>query len=191
MQTTGGIHQQHVKELQLRLFQRRVHDIDRFLSDIGREELHANLFGQGFQLFDRRRAINVGRDDQHFLLVLLAQEFTQLTDAGGFTRTLQTRHQHYCRWLRRQVKALVLFAHRRNQFVTHDFDELLTRGQALIHFMANRFLFYAVDEITDDRQRDVCFEQRHTHFAQRLFNIVFGKASTAADVAQRARQTIG
>ncbi len=151
VQTTGGIHQQHVEEFQLRFFQRRVNDIDRLLSYVGWEELYTNLFSQGFQLFDRRRAINVGRDDQHFLLVLFAQEFTQLTDAGGFTRTLQTGHQHHCRRLRRQVQALVLFAHRRNQFITNDFDELLTRGQALVHFMTNRFLFHTVDEITHDR----------------------------------------
>ncbi len=123
--------------------------------------------------------------------MLLAQEFTQLTDAGGFTRTLQTRHQHDGRRLSRQVQNLVLFAHRRNQFITNDFDELLTRGQALVNFMTNRLLFNAVDKITNNRQRDVCFQQRHAHFAQRFLDVVFGKASAAADVAQRARQTIG
>ena len=94
VQTTGGIHQQHVVELQLRFFQRGVNDIDRLLAHIGREEINVNLLSQRFQLFNRRRAINVRGDHQHFLLVLLTQEFTQLRDAGGFTRPLQTRHQH-------------------------------------------------------------------------------------------------
>ena len=114
-----------------------------------------------------------------------------ITGKGGFTRTLQARHQHHGRWLSGQVKHLVLFAHRRNQFVTNDFDELLTRGQALVNFMTNRLLFNAVDKITNNRQRDVCFQQRHAHFAQRFLDVVFSKASAAADVAQRARQTIG
>ncbi len=191
VQTTGGIHQQHVVEFQLRLFQRRVNDVDRLLGNVRREEIHADLLRQGFQLFNRRRAIDVRRNDQHFFLVLFTQEFTQLTHTGGFTRTLQACHQHDGRWLRRQVKHLVLFAHRRNQFVTDDFDELLTRGQALVNFMTNRLLFNAVDKITNNRQRDVCFQQRHAHFAQRFLDVVFGKASAAADVAQRARQTIG
>ena len=191
MQTTGGIHQQHIVEFQLRFFQRRVNDVDRLLRHVGREEIYPDLLGQSFQLFDRRRAINVRRDHQHFLLVLFTQEFTQLTDAGRFTRTLQARHQHHGRRLSRQVKHLVLFAHRRNQFITNDFDELLTRGQALVNFMTNRLLFYAVDKITNNRQRDVCFQQRHAHFAQRFLDVLFSKASAAADVAQRARQTIG
>ncbi|MNS94359.1 hypothetical protein D3C72_1285740 [compost metagenome] len=123
--------------------------------------------------------------------MLFTQEFTQLTYAGGFTRTLQTGHQHH-RWrLCGQVQHLVLFAHCRNQLIAHNFDELLTRGQALVHFMTNRFLFYAADELAHNGQRHVGFEQRHAHFAQRFFHIVFGKAPTAADVAQRARQTIG
>ncbi len=191
VQTTGGIHQQHVVEFELRFFQRGVDDINRFLADIRREEIHANLLSQRFELFDRRRAIDVGRDDQHFLLVLLAQEFTQLTDAGGFTRPLQTRHQYYGWRLRSQIQGLVFFAHRRNQFATDNLDELLPWGQALVNFMTNRFLFYAIDELTHYRQRNVSLQQRHAHFAQRLFNVVFSKAPTATDIAQRARQTIG
>lgn len=81
------------------------------------------------------------------------------------------------------------FAHRRNQFVTDDFDELLPRRQALINFMTNRFLFYAIDKLTHYRQSDVRLQQRHAHFAQRIFYVVFSEASTATDIAQRARQT--
>ena len=191
VQTTGGIHQQHVVEFEFRFFQRRIDDIHRLLADVRREEIDADLLSKGFQLFDRRRAVNVRGNDQHFLLVLLAQEFPQLTDAGGFTGTLQARHQHHGRRLRGQVERLVLFAHRRHQLVADDFDELLTRGQAFIDFMADRALFHAADEITNHRKRNVRFQQRHAHFAQGVFNIVFCKASAAANVAQRTRQTIG
>lgn len=69
------------------------------------------------------------------------------------------------------------FAHRRNQFVTDDFDELLPRRQALINFMTNRFLFYAIDKLTHYRQSDVRLQQRHAHFAQRIFYVVFSEAS--------------
>ena len=100
VQTAGGIHQQHVVEFQLRFFQRRVDDINRLLANVGREEIHADLLCQRFQLFNRRRAVYVRGNDQHFFLVLLAQEFAQLTDAGRFTRTLQARHQDDGRRLR-------------------------------------------------------------------------------------------
>ena len=191
VQTTGGIHQQHVVEFQFGFFQRRVNDIYRLLTNIRREEINAHLLCQRLQLFDCRRTINVGRNHQHFFLVLLTQELTELAHAGCFTGTLQARHQYH-RWrLRSQIQGLVLFAHRRNQFVTDDFDELLPRRQALINFMTNRFLFYAIDKLTHYRQGDVRLQQRHAHFAQRIFYVVFSEASTATDIAQRARQTIG
>ncbi|MNP64677.1 hypothetical protein D3C76_1601920 [compost metagenome] len=57
--------------------------------------------------------------------------------------------------------------------------------------MTNRFLFYTADKLAHNGQCHIGFEQRHADFAQRFFHIVFGKAPTAADVAQRARQTIG
>ena len=191
VQTTGSIHQQHVVEFQFGFFQRRVNDIYRLLTNIRREEINAHLLCQRLKLFDCRRAIDVGRNHQYFLLVLLAQELTEFTNAGCFTGTLQARHQHDRRRLRSQVQGLVLFAHRRNQFVTDYFDELLPRRQALINFMTNRFLFYAIDKLTHYRQSDVSLQQRHAHFAQRIFYVVFSEASTATDIAQRARQTIG
>lgn len=86
VQTTGGIHQQHIVEFELRFFQRGINDINRLLTHVRREEINANLLGQRFQLFDRRRAIDVSGNDKDFLLVLFTQEFTQLSDAGGFTR---------------------------------------------------------------------------------------------------------
>ena len=101
VQTTGGIHQQHVVEFELRFFQRGINDINRLLTHVRREEINANLLGQRFQLFDRRRAIDVSGNDKDFLLVLFTQEFTQLSDAGGFTRPLQTGHQHHGWRLRR------------------------------------------------------------------------------------------
>lgn len=86
VQTTGGIHQQHVVEFELRFLQRGINDINRLLTYVRREEINANLLGQRFQLLDRRRAIDVSGNHQHFLLVLFTQELTQLRDAGGFTR---------------------------------------------------------------------------------------------------------
>ncbi len=123
--------------------------------------------------------------------MLFAQKLTELPDAGGFTGTLQARHQHDRRRLRGQIQRLVFFAHRRNQFVTDDFHKLLTRRQAFVNFVTNRFFFNAVDKFAHDGQRYVCFQQRHTHFAQGIFDVVFGQASAAANIAQRTRQTIG
>lgn len=191
VQTAGGIDDQYVVEFQLGLLQRAIDDVDRFFFDVRREEVDADAFRQRFQLFDRRRAINVRGNHQHFLLLFFFQEFAELTDAGGFTGALQACHQHHRRRLGRQIQLGVDFAHRGDQLALDDLDELLPRRQALVDFMADRALFDAVDEVAHHRQRDVRFQQRHTHFTQGFLDILFGQPPAAADIAQRARQSIG
>ncbi|MNH15569.1 hypothetical protein D3C79_751830 [compost metagenome] len=191
VQTAGGIDDQYVVELQLGLLQRTVNDVDRFFFDIRREEVDADAFRQGFQLFDRRWAINVGGNHQDFFLLFFFQEFTKLGDAGSFTGALQARHQHHCWRLRRQVQLGVHFAHRGNQLALDDLDELLPRRQAFVDFMTYRAFFYAIDKVPHHRQRNVRFQQCHAHFTQGFLDIFFGQPPTAADIAQGARQTIG
>ena len=67
----------------------------------------------------------------------------------------------------------------------YNFDEGLARTEALIDFLPYGALFDAVNEFFDNRQRDIGFQQSHTHFAQGIFDVVVGQTSTATDVAQR------
>ncbi|MNM79531.1 hypothetical protein D3C81_914660 [compost metagenome] len=191
VQTAGGIDDQHVVEFQLGLLQCTVNDVDRLFFDIRREEIDADAFRQRFQLPDRRRTVNVRGNHQHFFLLFFFQEFAELGDAGGFTGTLQARHQHHSRWLRRQIQLGIHFAHRGNQLALDDLDEFLPRRQALVDFMPHRTLFDAVDKVAHYRQRNVRFQQRHAYFTQGFLDILFGQPPTAADIAQCARQSIG
>ena len=122
--------------------------------------------------------------------MLFFQQFTELRHTGGFTRTLQTGHQHHSRRLGGEIQGVVFLAHRRNQFALNDFDELLPRRQAFVHLMADCTLFDAADEIPYHRQGNIGFQKRHTHFAQRFFNIVFRQSSATTDIAQGARKSV-
>ena len=72
-----------------------------------------------------------------------------------------------------------------------DTDEGLPRCQAGGDFSAERMRLDAVDETLHHRQRNVGFEQRQAHLAQRLGDIGFAHASTATHALQYAAETLG
>ena len=67
----------------------------------------------------------------------------------------------------------------------------LTRRKAADHILAERLLFDRRDEILDDRQGDVGFEQRHAHFAQRVLDIRLGETRFAAHLLDDLREACG
>ncbi|MNZ69798.1 hypothetical protein D3C78_881120 [compost metagenome] len=185
VQTAGGVDNDHVDELELGLANRRFGNGHRLLADIGREEGHANVVGQRFQLLDRSRAVDVGRNHHHALLLALLEEARQLTGGGGLARALQTGHQHHGRRGGIEREVFVGRTHQAFQLGLDDLHERLARGQAARHLGADRTLLDLVDEILDHRQGDVSLEQRHAHFTQGVFDVVFGQLGLAGDMAQR------
>ncbi|CAE6947305.1 conserved protein of unknown function [Ectopseudomonas oleovorans] len=190
-QATGGIEDDHVDELELGLADRRVGDVHRLLAGIGGEEGDVEVASQGFQLFDRRRTIDVGRDQQHRLLLALLEELGQLAGGGGLARTLQTGHQYHGRRRGIQRQVLVGRAHQLFQLGADDLHEGLARGQALGHLGADGAFLDLADELLDHRQSHVGLEQRHAHFTQGVLDVVFGQLGLARDVTQRLGQAIG
>ena len=61
-----------------------------------------------------------------------------------------------------------VFAESLDQFVAHDLDDLLAGRERGQHFLAHGFGLDAVDQLFDDFEVDVGFEQRQPNFAQRL-----------------------
>ena len=164
------------------------HNIDGFLRRVTGKPLSARLRCHAFQLLDGGRTVNVSRHGQHFFLALSDQVFGEFGRGGGFASTLQTRHQNHCRWLRRQIDVCNTFAHGGAEFALHDADQYLTGGQRANHFLAQRLVFDAGNEIAHHGQRHVGFEQRHAHFAQHIRDIGFGDSRLSADLPDHARQ---
>ena len=190
VQATGGIDDYDINELELGLFNSCVGNVDWLLAQIGREEGYAHFARQHFQLFDGRRTVHVGRHNHYRLLLALFKEARQLAGGGGFTRTLQTGHQHDGRWHGAEVQIFVGGAHQAFEFGLDDLHKGLARGQAAGHFSADRTLLDRVDEVLDHRQGHVGFQQRHAYFTQGVFNIVLGQLGLAGYVAQRLRETV-
>ena len=97
---------------------------------------------------------------------LLAQATRQFGDGGGFTRALQSGHQHDYRRFVIQVDARLGFAHDRDQLVVDDLDQCLARATGCRLLPGPAPCRAPVDKGLDHRQRDIGFEQRHAHLAQ-------------------------
>jgi len=77
VQASGGINDEDVKILALGVVESARGDVRRFFAGVRRNKGRADLFGKGFELFDGRRAIDVGGDQRHFFLFVdeFAREF--------------------------------------------------------------------------------------------------------------------
>ena len=68
----------------------------------------------------------------------------------------------------------------RRQLLVHDLDDLLDRVQPLQHLHADRALADAPDEVLDDLEVDVGFQQGQAHFTEGLADVLFGQRALAA-----------
>ena len=102
--TPGAVDDQDVGVLLACFGQRRLGDIHRVLADLAGQALDLHLPGHHPELFNGRRAVDVGRDHQHFLVLLGAQPARQLAHGGGLAGALQAGHQDHRRRLRPQVQ---------------------------------------------------------------------------------------
>jgi hypothetical protein len=55
-----------------------------------------------------------------------------------------------------------------HQFLVYDLDHLLRRREGGQHFLTHRFRLDAFDQLLDNLEVNVGFEQRDANFAQRL-----------------------
>ena len=179
-QPAGRVHEHHVVIMTARMVQRGACDIDRLLVRGRREEIDACLTGNGLQLFDRRRAIDVGRHRQHFFLHPLAEQLAQLAGGGGLARALQTGHEYHRRRLGGKIEPDVGAAHELLEFIVHHADQGLARRKRPDDLLPERLFTHAGNEILDHRQGHVGLEQGHAHFAHRVLDVVFGEARLTA-----------
>ena len=81
-------------------------------------------------------------------------------------------------------------AHQRGQFAVHDTDQRLAGRQRSGDLRADGLFPDPVDEVPDHRQRDVGFEQREPHFAQRVLDVVIGEPGLPAQLLDDAGKSL-
>jgi hypothetical protein len=77
-------------------------------------------------------------------------------------------------------------AERRHQLIVDDLDDLLAGLHRLDDVLADRLDLHLGDEVFDHRQRDVGFQQRHAHFAQRSLDVRFTQRAASGELVENA-----
>ena len=175
-QATGRVHQQHIYKVAARVIQGGPGNVGGFLVRRAGKPLCTSLGGDGFKLLNGRRAVHVTRHREHFFLAFFNQVLGQLGRGGGFTSTLQARHQNHGRWLRRQIQVADPFAHGGGQLFIDDAHQGLARGEGAQHLLPQCFFFDPRHKVAHHGQGHVGLEQRHSDFAQHVGHIGLGDA---------------
>ena len=114
----------------------------------------------------------------------------ELAGGRGLARALQAREQDHRRRLHGEIERRGRAAHQRGELAMDDADQRLTRRQRADDLLADGLLLDRGDEVLDDRQRDVGFEQREAHLAQRVLDVGVGEPRFAAQLLDDARQPL-
>ncbi|MCY1206449.1 hypothetical protein D9M72_180200 [compost metagenome] len=190
-QAAGRVDQQHVEVVAPGVVERGARDVQRLLVGRAREPLGAGLLGHGLELLDGGRAVHVARHGEHLLLALLDQVLGQLGGGGGLAGALQAGHEDHGRRLGREVDVRHALAHGGGEFAVDDADQRLARLERAQHFLAERLLLHAGDEVAHHGQRHVGLQQRHAHLAQHVLHVAFGDARLAAHRLDEAGELFG
>ena len=183
VQAPGGVEDNDVDALVLRLFQRATANVDRVFRFAVDEDRNAELTAQHFQLIDSGGTLQVGGDEHRFATG--GQEaFPQFAATRRFTRPLQpAKHNRRERLLFR--KRMVDRAHQRDQLVVDDLQNLLRRVQRAGNFEPENLFLNGIDELARRFDVRVRFEQRLADEVHPLANIRFGKATLPRHRAER------
>ena len=125
-QASGGVDQHHIMIVIARPQHRSLRDLERLLVGAGRKEIGAGLRGDGLELVDGGRAIDVARDRQHLFLLLLAQPLGELADRSGLAGALQAGHQDDRRRLCGEIELGGRAADQRSELVMDHSHQCLT-----------------------------------------------------------------
>ena len=122
------------------------------------EDRDFDLRAERLQLLDRRRPVHVAGDEQR-TPSLLAQTQREFGGLRRLAAALQSG-EHDRRRPARRKRSGSPRAHQLDEPVAHDLHDRLRRGQRLEHFGADGALADRGDEVLDDGEIDVGFEQR-------------------------------
>ncbi len=115
---------------------------------------YPQLFPQHHQLVDGRGAIDV-RCNQQRVTPLPLQKIRQLGGEGGFTRTLQARHEDHRRGCIRGPDFRFRLTEQPDHLIMDDLDDELSRCDAIQDFLADGSRLDLLDEVLRDLVVDI------------------------------------
>ena len=117
------------------------------------------------QLLARGGTVDVHRN-QHRTVAVLRKPARQFAGGGGLARALQADDHEDAGRLVGEAQLGFVAAEDLDQLFVDDLDDLLRGRKRREHFLAHRLFLDVFDELFDDPEVDVGFEQRHADFAQ-------------------------
>ena len=192
-QPSGGVDDDHIVLLTARRLDAGARDRDRVADAVARfrgEDRRACSLGDDLQLVDGVRALQVARDQERGVAVLL-EPLGELAGEGGLSRALEPREHDDGGRVLREFEATLLTAEDGHELLVDDLNDLLRRVQGPVHLVAQRALAHLRGEILDDRQRHVGVEQRTTDLADGAVDVRGSELPFGAEVAEGLGEPVG
>ena len=189
VQTTRRIDDHDIVDVRTRIFDRTSGNRHGIRALRHGKDGDAKLLAQHLELLDSRRSIDIGRNEQRFLSLLLERK-AELSRRGRLARALKSRHHDDGRRHRRDIEAALRAAHEFREFLVDNLDDDLRRCQGIEHILPDGAFLHLLDEILDDLEIDVGFEECHAHLAHRLVYVVLRQLAMSAQLLECLLQAI-
>jgi hypothetical protein len=105
----------------------------------------------------------------------------QLCYCGGLASALKASYKNHRGRLHREIERIVFRAHELDQFIVHNLHNRLPRVQAARYFLTHCAASDPIDKRLYHWQGDIGFEQRHTHIAKSIDDMVFGQSTSTPE----------
>ena len=175
------------------LLERLARHLDRIADAVagrGRENRHRRLPAEHLELLDGIGPLQVSGDEQRGV-ALLAQPERKLGRESGLAGALQAgQHDHGRRHLG-EAQPPCLAAEDRDELLVNDLDDLLGRVQRRGDLFAGGPLLDLGDEGPDNRQGDICLQQRDPDFTAGGVNIGGRKPPVPAQRGEDLGEPVG
>lgn len=160
------------------------------IAGLGSEDGYARPLTVDLQLLHGVGALEVGGHQDRRLALALEPE-REFGRQGGLARTLKPREQDDGGAGLGITESTGLATQDLDQFLVDDLDDLLGGIERLGDLFAAGALLDGADELLDDRQRDVCFEQRDPDLACGGIDVGLGETALASQILEGVGETVG
>ena len=123
-------------------------------------------------------------------VAVLREPARQLAGGGGLAGALQADDHDDAGRLVGEAQLGLVAAEHLDQFVADDLDDLLGGRERGEHFLAHGLFLDGFDELLDDPEMDVGFEQRHADLAQGGLHVLGREFALAAQVLEDPLQLV-
>ncbi len=187
MQAACRVEDHHVAQQTLRLGDGRRRD--RVDLPAPRVKWHVFALRQNAQLLHRSGAPQVERREQR-LVAFSPREQRELDGGRRLARTLQADEHDHGRRRGGVADSFGVATKQLHQLRVDSLNNVLRGGQARRDLDALESRAHPLDELLDDPEVDVRFEQRQANFAQAGVDVFRSKHTPAGDLLERRRQPV-